>query len=364
MWPYWLLFFVPAFVAAQESLRRKPAVGTSAPSDRLALEWWVVGITLTLVVGWRYQVGGDWVNYLSNFKAAATLSKYADWWWDDPGYRLLEWLAIQSGWGIAFVNLLAGAIFSFGLVKFCVHLPRPWLSLAVSVPYLVIILGMGYSRQGAALGCLMVGLVALGQGRVREFLLWTVLGATLHKSAVLLLPMAALAASQKRLSTTLWMMAVFVLSFFLLLDDSVDKLQKGYLEAQYQSEGALIRLLMNALAAVLLLWKRERFSVTLPQGKLWLWFSWFALGLLAVFFVSPSSTAVDRVGLYLLPLQLMVFSFLPEVFGRRSGKGNQGWVLAVLGYYAVVQFVWLNFAGNAFSWLPYRWYPVEWLSAY
>ena len=55
----------------------------------------------------------------------------------------------------------------------------------------------------------------------------------------------------------------------------------------------------------------------------------------------------------------MVFSYLPEVLGGQSGQGNRSWVLAALAYYAMVEFVWLNFAINAFAWLPYRWYPLE-----
>jgi len=65
---------------------------------------------------------------------------------------------------------------------------------------------------------------------------------------------------------------------------------------------------------------------------------------------------VDRVALYMLPLQLVVFAHLPDIFGRK----NQGFVVAgVVVYYAAVQFVWLNFASHAFAWLPYRNYLFE-----
>jgi hypothetical protein len=47
------------------------------------------------------------------------------------------------------------------------------------------------------------------------------------------------------------------------------------------------------------------------------------------------------------------------VLGNKSGKGNGNWVLAVLAYYATVEFVWLNYATHAFAWLPYRWWPLE-----
>lgn len=359
MWPYWLLFLVPALSALSEPVRRLGS-RRGLLAANLTGPWWLVMLALTLMVGWRHEVGGDWGNYLRNFYSALYNSHNPEWWWNDPGYRLLEWVSLYNGWGIYGINLLAAAVFSYGVVVFCRHLPRPWLALAVSVPYLVIILGMGYSRQGVALGCIMAGLVALGHGRVARFVVWAVLGATFHKSAVLLLPMAALAASRNRWVTVVWVGVVAAGAYVVLLADSVAHLQAGYLEAGYQSEGALIRLLMNALPAAVLLYARDRFSVSLSQQRLWFWFAVIALLLLGVYFVSPSSTAVDRMGLYLLPLQLMVFAHLPEVLGRRKGN-NDSWVMAVLAYYAAVQFVWLNFATHAYAWIPYRWYPLEWV---
>ncbi|WP_310564807.1 EpsG family protein [Hydrogenophaga sp.] len=345
---------------AWQEVRQRPAGLATSQGAPVPLGWALAGLALALLVGWRHEVGGDWVSYLGHFNAVGYESHHADWWWNDPGYRLLEWLAFQNDWGMHGVNLMAAAVFSFGLLRFCRELPRPWLALAVAVPYLVIILGMGYSRQGVALGCLMAGLVGLGRGQLLTFVVWTVLGATFHKSAVLLLPMAALAATRNRTWATVWVGLVVALAYSLLLEDSVDALRSGYLEAEYQSEGALVRLLMNALPAALLLWHYPRLAKTLPhaQQRLWYWLAWASMLLMALYLLSPSSTAVDRVGLYLLPLQLMVFAHLPEVLGHPRAA-NQGWVVAVLGYYATVQFVWLNFATHAFAWLPYRFYPLE-----
>ncbi|MGV0961447.1 MAG: EpsG family protein [Limnohabitans sp.] len=329
-----------------------------ASSTRLPGSWKLVLLALILIIGLRFKVGGDWFNYLNTFKKGIYESQFSPWWNNDPGYRVLEWLSMRYDWGIYGVNVMSSVIFSYGLLVFCRHLPRPWLALAVAVPYLVVMLGMGYSRQGVALGCVMVGLCGLGQGRALKFIAWTVLGATFHKTAVVMLPMAALAASHRRWVTAVWVTVVAATAYGTLLEDSVQKLSNDYLVAQYQSEGTLIRLLMNNLPAALLLVKRDRFAMTLPQQRLWFWFAAAAMGLLGAYFFSPSSTAIDRIGLYLLPLQLMVFAYLPEALGRHRGS-RQNLVLAVLVYYAVVEFVWFNFATHSRYWLPYRWYPFE-----
>jgi hypothetical protein len=175
---------------------------------------------------------------------------------------------------------------------------------------------------------------------------------------VLLLPIAALAATQRRIYVVFWVGLSTLVAYAAVLEDSVDTLRQGYLEAEYASEGALIRLLMNLVPALLLIKYRRRFSMTATQLNLWLWLSGISLALLAVFFVSPSSTAVDRVALYMLPLQLLVFSYLPEVLRSPNGK-NVNFVGAIVLYYAAVLLVWLNFAVNAEYWIPYRFYPVE-----
>jgi len=60
-------------------------------------------------------------------------------------------------------------------------------------------------------------------------------------------------------------------------------------------------------------------------------------------------------GLYLLPLQLVVFSYVPDVIERGSRNNAMG-VALVIALYAAVQGVWLNYATNAYAWIPYRMY--------
>lgn len=356
MWPYWLLFLIPA-LGALNAARPGTVAAHGAMNVRWSAGWGVLLCLLTLMIGYRFQVGGDWGNYLRNFFSVrgAELDEVLG--MGDPGYHLLNWLSVEFGWGIFGVNVVSGLLFSAGLLHFCRSLQRPWLALA-AVPYLVIVVAMGYSRQGVALGLAMLGLVALRRGAVAGFVVWVVLGATFHKSAVLLLPIAALAATRNKLWTMFWVGLITLLAYLLLLADAVDALIANYLDAEYQSQGALVRLAMNAVpAAILLRWWR-RFEFAGADGALWRWFAILSLVLMALLFVSPATTALDRIGLYLLPLQLVVFSQLPDVFGTARAN-NQGWVALVLGYYAVVQFVWLNYAAHAYAWVPYRFYLLE-----
>jgi hypothetical protein len=78
-----------------------------------------------------------------------------------------------------------------------------------------------------------------------------------------------------------------------------------------------------------------------------------SIGIFMGFFVSELSTALDRVALYFIPLQLVSFSYLPDAIGR-SGGLNQVIVAGILIYYAAAMFIWLNFATHSGYWLPYQ----------
>jgi hypothetical protein len=352
MWPYFLMFLVPAAAAVNER-RAPPKAGAPVSLGLIAFALLLCGL-----IGFRFEVGGDWGNYVKNLDEAAFRTFTDSLSWTDPAYRVLEWLMHELGGGIVGINLITGTIFTFGLAYFCRDLPRPWLALTVAVPYLVLIVGMGYTRQAVAIGCVMIGLVGLGRQRVLQFLVWVILGALFHRSAVLLLPIAALAATRRRIYVVFWVLITTVIAYFAVLEDSIDSLRSGYIDAEYESEGALVRLLMNAVPAVLLLLRSRRFAMTPSMLQLWRWFAIISLALLIAFYVSPSSTAVDRVALYMLPLQLVVFAHLPEGLGSLRSR-NSLLVMAIILYYALVQIVWLNFANNAGYWVPYRFYPAE-----
>lgn len=348
MLPYWLLFSVTALVALAAANGRFRAGRVDFP-----VFWGFTYLVLVGMVGFRYRVGGDWHSYLHNLDLlrGATLLESLS--YGDPAYQAVSWLFADFEAGIYLVNAACAAIFCYGLMKFCQALPRPWLALAAAVPYMIIVVAMGYTRQSVALGCWMVGLVALQRGSWIRFLGWVLLGAMFHKSAVILLPLPIILARHHRLLSTAGVLAAVALGYFSLLQDSIDELYAGYVEAAYQSEGALVRLLMSVVPAVILLLVRKRLRLAAPEMTIWRWLSLIAIGLFAALYISPSSTAVDRVALYLLPLQLFVFSYLPSVMAPRSKLPV---VAAVLAYYAMVQFVWLNYAYHAIAWLPYRIY--------
>jgi hypothetical protein len=360
MWPYWVLFLIPAYWAIA---RLKPISqsATINQSDHWPLMWKCIFVFLVLVIGLRHEVGGDWENYLMMLDTYRdSLNSDGTYLYQDPAFVLFNKLAVKTGLDIYLLNILSAIFFCWGLLVFCRAQPRPWLALAVAVPYLITVVAMGYTRQGVAIGIAMVAMTALGKGSIFRFVLWIALAATFHKSAIILLPMAVLANSKRRIFTLMWVGITSVILFVLMVQEALSFLMGGYIEDAMQSSGAGIRIAMNAVPAALFLLFRKRFELSAEQRSFWSWMAWSALLLVMLLALSPSSTAVDRIALYWIPLQLFVLSRLPNALGKRNGK-NLLWVLAVVAYSAAVHFVWLFYADTAFAWLPYQFYPWVWL---
>lgn len=318
------------------------------------IPWLVIATLFTVMIGCRHEVGADWFAYIAHMHDVATGSLVHALRLGDAGYYGMSWLAAQFGGDIYVVNLVCGGMVMAGVVTFARAQPRPWLSLLVAVPYLIIVVAMGYTRQSVALAFALISLVALGQERLKTFVMWVLIGALFHRSAVLLLPVAALASSRNKVWSLFWVAVVSATGAVLIVGADSETMWTTYVVKNYQSEGGAIRVGMNAVPALLILLFRSRLIPDEAERKLWTWMSVLSLACLPLVLVS--STAVDRVALYFIPIQMFVFARLDRMVN--SSERRTLIVLGVVTYYAVIELVWLNFAKNAFAWLPYQFMPL------
>jgi hypothetical protein len=356
MWPYWILFLIPALTAAfSDPIQNLRADGTR--SVHINPLWTFVLILITLMIGLRDRVGGDWFAYVRYLFEAEARTYAEALLLPDPAYNVLNIISLEMGLGIVGVNLFCGFIFSLGLIIFAQSTPRPWLALAVSIPYMTVVVSMGYSRQGVALGFALIGLVALGRQRLLWFIFWVFLAATFHRSAVVLISVPLLTINFRNVKNIPVLLVVVGLLYTALLEGKTDRFVEQYLENEMQSDGAFVRLLMNVVPAILLVLLRKKFTYSKGERQIYFVMSLLAICSFAALVVGGiPSTALDRIGLYLIPLQVFVFSNLPDALGRFKGQ-KQAAVFAILLFYTVVLFVWLNYANFSHWWLPYRMFP-------
>lgn len=320
---------------------------------RTASSWFaIVAVSLIILIGLRDEVGGDWWNYLLIYKwvAAHNISQAFD--RTEPGYAALNIIATRERWGIWFPNLVCATIFTWGLMAFCRRQMNPSVALLIALPYFIIGVGMGYTRQSAAVGFVLLAINQYSRGSAAGVIVYVALAMMFHTSAIIVAPIFSLAVAKRGLFTFL---AVAAIGAILLYEFAghLQLLVSTYSASKYTAGGAIPRMLMNVVPAAIFLAFRQRFVGTDAELRLWIIFSLMVVVSLVVFFVIPSSTVVDRLGIYLIPLQLFVMAQLPTVFGSNS-RPNTFILVTLLVYSFAIEFVWLTWGTWGHAWLPYR----------
>lgn len=342
MTPYWLMYLLPALPA----LTSKGGIFNKKHTIFLAFS----GFLFALFIGFRHQVGGDWGSYIFIYARTVNVNLMNAITTTDPGYAFLNWLMADWGFGIYAVNFICGGIFMTGLLVFARQQPYPWIAFAVAVPYLITVVAMGYSRQGVALGILFLALSSLEKGNFKQYLFFIVAATLFHKTALIMIPIGLFLYGRGWIIRAI---AVFITIFVLwdlLLAGEEERLWEVYVTDQMISQGARIRVWMNFVPSLLLLLYLRSWKKLFPNY--WFWFLLAVGSMVGIILVDIASTAVDRVALYFTPIQVAVFSRLPYL--TRKQISPQILRFGIVIGYALVLFVWLNYASHAQYWLPYK----------
>lgn len=345
---YWLMLLVP-MLAGLSPWKAKGALPK--------IQWILYAVLFICIIGLRHEVGGDWRNYIDNYAVLEGLSfgdaRMHPMVYQDYGFGLIHWLSVNYLNGIYTTNLVCAAIFIAGLFRMCKNMPLPWLALAISIPYLVIVVATGYTRQAAAIGFIMWGLIDLMNGKQIKFYVMVMFGVCFHKTALFMLPVGFLYAnSLSNLKNLILFVLFFIFAFAGFMADHIARLTYYYVEDTQgmESSGAVIRVAMNVASSIVFLYFRKLWAERYSDSGLWMILSVSSLIMFPLAFVS--STVVDRMALYLLPMQLVILSrtpmFITNVYNRTL------FILIVLFLYIGALFVWLNFGQHSSHWLPYQ----------
>lgn len=359
---YWIVFagfalaaIVHRDVQPQFAFEPRSGAGREPPLIR-SISPELVALMLIVLIGLRYHVGGDWDNYdlvfvrlgHQNLMDVLTYSR------NELGYAFLNWLAWQFNAKIWFVNVVCAVPFSWGLMRLSKDQPNPWLSLVVATPFLIVVVGMGFTRQAAALGFLMLAIASFVRtGRLAPFIFYCLLGALFHRTVLVFIPIILLVASRRGVISYLLAGLAIFLAYVTVFASAVDLYSAGYVNADYDSAGAAVRVLMNVLPAAILLSSGDRFYRSVQEKVVWKTFAQLALVSAVALPLVSSSVIVDRLGMYLIPIQLFVFGRIQFV-GTQSTRPDLTWAFLVIMYSASVLIVWLNYGHYAAGWIPYR----------
>lgn len=367
---YFSIFFVFAFLAI--ALSPLPASGyvDFKSKSYIQLMFAACFLFLTIFIGLRFNIGGDFGQYRliysqyfeTTFLDSLITSRYVA----DPGFGFINWLIHQFdpyggiNWNFAqriggynILNLVCAGIFSFFFLKFSFKLPRPFLVLAMAFPYLIVVVSMGYVRQGMSIAIVSFALIKLCESNKLSFIALVCIAALLHKSAVIFLPLVAYISTSNKF--ILFLISLIFFSFVVLYvaANQVERLVSVYIAQGIQSRGAQLRIALLLPAAFFYLKYKNRFSFTDLEHKIW---DFFSISTIVIFILvltvgSSISTSLDRIALYYIPFSVLILSLLPEIFEKRNALLI---ILALLIYYLVLFSIWLLFADHNYQWLPYQ----------
>jgi len=314
--------------------------------------WIPVGFIYAIFIGFRDEVGADWLNYLYMYNLLASGMNYVSaLFHGDPAFWLLMvWMHDING-EVYGVNFVGAILFMTGLIAFVRRMPNPWLGMAVLVSYTMLAVTMGYVRQGIALGIVLWAITALMDRKFTKFVILVLFAAAFHKSAVIIMGLGLFLGGKNKFLKGVAAIFMLVGLYYMLFAGHEDHFIEMYVDTGMQSSGAKIRIVMNIIPALIFFWFRQRWKEQFEENYTF-WYI-LALGSIgSVFLLALSSTVADRIGLYIIPLQVAVFSRLP--FLLRNMIDPRVTTLFILLYYAAVLIVFLAFSKHAYAWLPYQ----------
>jgi hypothetical protein len=347
---YFLAFFYPALMAMLQPYS-KPWKGWGI--------WFPTSILYILFVGLRDEVGADWGNYFFMFENEASKMNYMDaLHHGDPAFWLLQVWVDDMGWDVHMVNLFCAIIFVWGLVTLLRKLPNPWLGLTIAVAYTMLAVAMGYVRQSVALGLVFWAIAYIMDGKYGRFLLFVAFATAFHKSAVLMAGIGIFHGGRNKYIKMIAGLFILVGVYFAFVSGYESQYVQRYVDSShFHSKGAYIRILMNAIPGLFLLYFRNRWKKLYPND----YTLWLLMALGSVFslpLVPFASTVIDRLGLYFIPMQIVVLTRLPQLLPKILPPRIV--TALVIGYYALAYIVFLKFAAWSFAWFPYQNQLIEW----
>lgn len=311
----------------------------------------ISSIVTIVLVGLRKEVGGDWFTYLRYHERGYATPFIEFIQMNDPAYMAISWLLGRFGLGVWSLNLFVAAIFVFGLYALALRLRYSNLFFLSAAPYLIIVVGMGYTRQSAAIGILCFSIACLFLQRRYKAVGFGSTSLLFHKSAIFaLLPILLSANSSRWKNIAIIVLGLPLIVLFVLLE-ALEVAQSGYIDAEYSSAGAMIRVLqifICGIGARIFLLRYEG----LERKRLLSIFSIMAILSLPALLISPSSTLIDRLILYLLPFQCYVLARVPDLLSH--GGSRIFGCLLVIFINCLIFFIWITSAVNLESWINYK----------
>ena len=345
MIPYLAMLGVPSFLAL-----------TGVRKGRVTLL--VVALFFWIMIGFRFQVGMDWNNYVLQYQYDYYLRR--DLGLTDvlfrmePGFALLNWFAVKTGLGVILVHAVAALVFCWGFFRFAARCPEPFIAIAIATPLLVIAFAMSGIRQATAMGMILMLFATWDERSVRGRILIVLFASLFHFSALFVMIFVALSARVPAGQKVLTVGATVLLLFVIILaaPGAIQSYSELYVSGQKKVDapGALAQIGVIASAAVVYFLYRRPLETVLGDHPLYRHLA--VASLLAIPAALISSVGAYRFALYLWPMAMYVLSGIPLTMKRPEARLAYRTIIIILAFALLVG--WMTQANSSWAWLPYK----------
>ncbi len=331
--------------------------------------WFSYLILLTIFVGFRYNVGGDWIIYDEYFnlinstndifktEIGSILSVNTEF-----GYDFIILLFKTFGLDIVHLNLFLSIIFFLSLTLFFNILDNKYLAIIISFPFAILLLGMGFQRQAISFSFLLFAVYYLSKDKKNIFYLFLILGIFFHKSLIIFI-FYYFFEKLKNISSLFSKNSIIILSiliiFLFIFRQNFLSLIDIYLLDQSKefepSKGAYYRIFPSFISAIIYLYFYKNLNYSNDIKSFFLYLTFISIFTSIIMIILP--TFADRLNLYLLPLQIFVFTNIITISGLK--KYSIIIELAIISFYFLFLLVWLTFATHRQFWIPYNNYLFQ-----
>tara|TARA_Y100000768_G_C23921031_1_gene654951 strand:- start:219 stop:1292 length:1074 start_codon:yes stop_codon:yes gene_type:complete len=321
----------------------------------------IIFFSLSIFIGLRHEVGGDWINYQlsyayitkQNFKEFISSSVN----YNEFGYKLIIFICNQLSNKYMFYisNYISAFIFLFFYINFIKNFNYKSLLFFFSIPYLIIVVSMGYTRQSIAIGFLLFGLLNLKKNQDIKFIFIILLGSMFHKTILFGLTFLVIKhLNFKKDKIYLILLLIFFILIPLYINNFIELASNFLSQKKIETTGATIRLFINFLIAIIYFYIRKGWDNSFYNKKL----MDYSMSLMIIFFffsfflAGPIISAFDRISVYLFPFNLIVISNLITRINSNNGKVFCGFIVILFSYLFFL--IWANYGGYSHHWFPYQ----------
>ena len=321
----------------------------------------IIIFLLSIFVGLRHEVGGDWINYQLSYSYITKQNFYefitSPLNYNEFGYKLIILLSntLSNKYFFHISNYISALIFVFFFINFLKHFTYKSLIFFFSIPYLIIVVSMGYTRQSIAVGFLLLGLLYINKDKDIKFIFIILLGSMFHKTILFGLSFLIIKhLNFKKYNIYLILLLIFFILVPLYTSTFIELASNFLSEKKIQTSGAKIRLFINLLIAIVYFYIRKDWNNNFYNKRI----MDYSMFLMVIFFFitffleGPIISGLDRISVYLFPFNLIVISNFMTRVKSNNQKLFFSFIIILFSYLFFL--IWAYYGSYSHFWFPYQ----------